>query len=59
VTDRRKWKYLVRQAKAHSGLWRQWKKKKKKKKKNGYVELHRIAHTLKYIKMYRLNYTEE
>jgi hypothetical protein len=29
VTDRKKWKVIVRQAKAHS----QWKKKKKKKKR--------------------------
>jgi hypothetical protein len=28
VTDRKKWKGIVRQAKAHSGLWHQWKKKK-------------------------------
>jgi hypothetical protein len=27
VTDRKKWKDLVRQAKAHSGLQCQWKKK--------------------------------
>ena len=33
VADRRKWKDIVRQAKAHSGLQCQWKKKKKKKKK--------------------------
>jgi hypothetical protein len=31
VTDGKKWKDLVRQAKAHSGLQCQWKKKKKKK----------------------------
>jgi hypothetical protein len=31
VTDRKKWKDLVLQAKAHSGLQCQWKKKKKKK----------------------------
>jgi len=30
VADRKKWKEIVRQAKAHSGLWCQWKKKKKK-----------------------------
>jgi hypothetical protein len=28
VAGRRKWKYIVRQAKAHSGLQCQWKKKK-------------------------------
>ena len=33
VTDRKKWKDIVRQAKVHSGLYCQWKKKKKKKKK--------------------------
>jgi hypothetical protein len=33
VTDRKKWKDIVRQAKAHSRLQCQWKKKKKKKKK--------------------------
>jgi len=26
VTDRTKWRGIVRQAKAHNGLWRQWKK---------------------------------
>ena len=31
--DKKKWKDIVRQAKAHSGLQCQWKKKKKKKKK--------------------------
>ena len=31
VADRRKWKDIVRQAKAHSRLQCQWKKKKKKK----------------------------
>jgi len=30
VADRKKWKEIVRQAKAHSGLQCQWKKKKKK-----------------------------
>jgi hypothetical protein len=30
VTDRKKWKDLVRQAKAHSGLKCQWKKKEEK-----------------------------
>jgi hypothetical protein len=34
VTDKKKWKDLVRQAKVHSGLQCQWKKKKKKKKKS-------------------------
>jgi hypothetical protein len=38
VTDRKKWKYLVRQAKAHSGLWCQWEEKKKKKKKKNIVK---------------------
>jgi len=33
VADRKKWKDIVRQAKAHSGLWCKWEKKKKKKKK--------------------------
>jgi len=33
VADRKKWKDIVRQAKAHSGLQCQWKKKKKKIKK--------------------------
>jgi hypothetical protein len=33
VTDRKKWKDLARQAKAHSGLQCQWKKKKKKSAK--------------------------
>jgi hypothetical protein len=28
VTDREKWRGIVRQVKAHSGLWRQKKKKK-------------------------------
>jgi hypothetical protein len=28
VTDKKKWKDMVRQAKAHSGLQCQWKKKK-------------------------------
>ena len=38
VVDMKKWKDIVRQAKAHSGLYCQWKKKKKyKKKKNCYV----------------------
>jgi len=32
VADWKKWKDIFRQAKAHSGLWCQWKKKKKKKK---------------------------
>jgi len=31
VADRKKWKDIVRQAKAHRGLWCQWKKMKKKK----------------------------
>ena len=34
VADRKKWKDIVRQAKAHSGLWCQWKKKKKKNNNN-------------------------
>jgi hypothetical protein len=34
VIDREKCRSTVRQAEAHSGLWRQRKKKKKKKKKN-------------------------
>ena len=28
VADRKKWKDIARQAKAHSGLWCQWTKKK-------------------------------
>ena len=32
MADRKKWKGIVRQAKAHSRLQCQWKKKKKKKK---------------------------
>jgi hypothetical protein len=28
VTDRTKWRDIVRQVKAHNGLWCQWKKKK-------------------------------
>src|SRR5215475_11822430 len=36
VIDRDKWRGIVRQAKTHSGLYRQWKKKKKKKKKKKY-----------------------
>ena len=34
VADRKKWMDIIRQAKAHSGLWCQWKKKKNKKKCN-------------------------
>jgi len=33
VADRKKWKDIVRQDKAHSGLYCQWKTKKKKRKK--------------------------
>ena len=33
AAERKKWKDIVRQAKAHSGLWCQWKKKKKTKNK--------------------------
>jgi uncharacterized Rmd1/YagE family protein len=33
VTDRKKWKDLVRQAKAHSGLQCQWRRRRKKKKR--------------------------
>ena len=40
VADRKKWKDTVRQAKAHSGLYCQWKKKKKKKK----VDLQKFSH---------------
>jgi hypothetical protein len=44
VTDREKWKDVVRQAKAHSGLQCQWKKKKKKKKKKNDEVYLRISH---------------
>jgi len=37
VADMKKWKDIVRQAKAHSGLQCQWKKKKKKKKKSNLI----------------------
>ena len=37
VADRKKWKDIVRQAKAHSGLQCQWKMKKKKKKKKNNI----------------------
>jgi hypothetical protein len=30
VTDRTKWRDIVRQAKAHNRLWSQWEEKKKK-----------------------------
>ena len=37
VADRKKWKEIVRQAKARSGLQCQWKKKKKKKKEGVFL----------------------
>ena len=40
VTDREKWRGIVRQAKAHSGLYLQRKKKKKTKKKNSNIQLY-------------------
>jgi hypothetical protein len=39
VTDREKWKDIVRQAKAHSGLQCQWKKKKNEGNAGNKVEL--------------------
>jgi hypothetical protein len=35
VADGKKWKDIVRQAKAHSGLWCQWKKKKEEEEEEG------------------------
>jgi hypothetical protein len=40
VTDRRKWREIVRQAKAHSGLYCQWRREEKKPKQG---ELGRIS----------------
>jgi hypothetical protein len=40
VTDGKKWKDIVRQAKAHSGLYCQWKKKRKKFEFIGITALH-------------------
>jgi hypothetical protein len=37
VIDREKWKDIVRQAKAHSGLECQWKKKKKNNAHTGHI----------------------
>jgi hypothetical protein len=39
----KKWKDLVRQAKAHSGLYCQWKKKKKKKRKKKKKKIKRLV----------------
>ena len=42
MVDRKKWKDIVQQAKAHSGLQCQWKKKKKKKKKKKRKKIQRV-----------------
>jgi len=60
--DRKKWKDIVRQAKAHSGLYCQWKKKnkeekKKKKKKKEEEEEEKdvtIARKMEHIKIIRI-----
>jgi hypothetical protein len=43
VKDRKKWKDLVRQAKAHSGLQYQWKRRRRRR-----IRLGTVGHTRKY-----------